>query len=94
MEVSSRRVSSTHAWRARLSRRSEKSSRTEAGRGVTTRSLVWDQAATVLTLADAFLVGLEEVALAAAAGLGAGFLGLAVFLVAITFGCSGASVTG
>jgi hypothetical protein len=40
------------------------------------------------------LMGLAEAALAAAAGLGAGFLGLAVFLVAVTFGCSGASVTG
>jgi hypothetical protein len=40
------------------------------------------------------LVGLAEVALAAAAGLGADFLGLAVFLVAVMFGCSGASVTG
>jgi hypothetical protein len=40
------------------------------------------------------LVGLAEVALAAAAGLGAGLLGLAVFLVAVIFGCSGASVTG
>jgi hypothetical protein len=38
-------------------------------------------------------VGLAEDALAAAAGLGAAFLGLAVFLVAVTFGCSGASVT-
>jgi hypothetical protein len=45
-------------------------------------------------LADAFLVGLAEDALAAAAGLGAGFLGLADFLVAVIFGGSGASVTG
>jgi hypothetical protein len=71
------------------------SSRTEAERvGVTTRLLGCDLAATVLTLADAFLMGLAEVALAAAAGLGAGFLGLADFLVAVTFGGSGASVTG
>jgi hypothetical protein len=71
------------------------SSRTEAGRGgVTTRLLVWDLAATVLTLADAFLVGLTEVTLVAAAGLGAGFVGLTVFLVAVVFSCSGDSVTG
>jgi hypothetical protein len=48
--------------------------------------LVWDLAATVLTLTDAFLVDLAEVALVAAAGLGAGFLGLAVFLVVVMFG--------
>jgi hypothetical protein len=64
------------------------SSKTEAGRfGVATRSLVWDLAATVSTLVDAFFMGLAEVALAAAAGLGAGFLGLDVFLVAVMFGC-------
>jgi hypothetical protein len=48
----------------------------------------------VMTFVDAFLVGLADVALAAATGLGAGFLGLTVFLVVVTFGCSGASVTG
>ena len=40
----------------------------------------------VLSLAAA---GLES-----AAGLGSGFLGLAVFLVAVTLGCLGSSVTG
>jgi hypothetical protein len=70
------------------------SSRTEAVHcGVITRLLVWDLAATVLTLADAFLEGLADLALMAAAGLCAGFLGLDVFLVAVMFGCSGASVT-
>jgi hypothetical protein len=65
------------------------SSRKEAERcGVTTRLLVWNLAVTVLTLADAFLVGLAEAALVAAANLDAGFLGLSVFLVAVTFGCS------
>jgi hypothetical protein len=49
-----------------------------------------DLAATGLTLADVFLVSLAEVTLATAAGLGAGFLGLADFLVAVTFGGSGA----
>jgi hypothetical protein len=50
------------------------SSRKEAERcGVTTSLLVWDLAATVLTLADALLVSLAEVALVAAADLGAGF---------------------
>jgi hypothetical protein len=58
MEVNSQRVSSTHAWKGRLSR------------------LVWYLGATVLTLADYFLVGLAEVALVAAAGLGAGIFKL------------------
>jgi hypothetical protein len=40
------------------------------------------------------LVGLAEVAFVAAAGLGEGFFGLAVFLVAVMFGCSGSSVIG
>jgi hypothetical protein len=57
-------------------------------------SLVLGLAATVLTLAGAFFEGLAEAALVAAAGLVAGFLGLAVFLVVVTIGCSGASVTG
>jgi hypothetical protein len=61
--------------------RSEMFSRTEAGRcGVTTRSLVWDLAGTISTLAEAFLVRLAEATLVAAVGLVAGFLGLAVFL--------------
>jgi hypothetical protein len=53
------------------------SSRTEATRcRVTTRLLVWDLAATVSSHANAFLVGLAEVGLAAVEGLG-----VAVFLL-------------
>jgi hypothetical protein len=44
--------------------------------------------------AGAFLEGLAEAALVAAEGLGAGFLGSTIFLVAVTIGCSGAYVTG
>jgi hypothetical protein len=62
------------------------------GCGVTTRLL--GLAAAGLTLAGAFLVGLTVAALVAAVDLGTGFLGLAVFLVAVTFGGLGASVTG
>jgi hypothetical protein len=51
-------------------------------------------AATILTLAAAFLFDFPAADLGAAVDLGSGFLGLAVFLVAATFGCSGASVTG
>jgi hypothetical protein len=91
MEVSSRRVRSTHAWRGRLSRRSEISSSAEVGGcGVTTSLL--GLAATFLTLAGAFLLGLTVAALVAPVDLGTGFLGLAVFLVAVTFGGLGASV--
>lgn len=57
------------------------------GCGVTTSSLV-------LTLVGAFFEGLTDAALVAAAGLGVGFLGLAVFLVAVTFGCSEPPETG
>jgi hypothetical protein len=39
-----------------------------------------------LAAAGAFLVGLTVAALVAAVDLGTGFLGLAVFLVAVTFG--------
>jgi hypothetical protein len=72
MEVSSRQVSSTHAWRVRLSI-SEMSSRAEVGGyGVTTRLLALGLAATVLTLASVFVLGSTVAALAAAVGLGTG----------------------
>jgi hypothetical protein len=60
--------------------------------GVTTGLL--GLAATGLTLAGAFLVGLTVSAFVAAVGLDTGFLDLAVFLVAVRFGGFGASVTG
>jgi hypothetical protein len=62
------------------------------GCGVTTRLL--GLAAAGLTLAGAFLVGLTVAALVAAVDLGTGFLGLAVFLVAVTFWGLGPSVIG
>jgi hypothetical protein len=48
----------------------------------------------VLTLAAAFFFGFPAASLVAAENLGLDFLGPAVFLVAITLGCMGASVTG
>jgi hypothetical protein len=63
------------------------------GCAVTTRVFALGLAPTVLTLAGALFLGLTVAALAAAVGLGTEFLGLAVFLVAVTFGGSGASVT-
>jgi hypothetical protein len=59
-----------------------------------TRLGVEGLAAAVLTLVAAFLLALPVARLAAAVGLGSGFLGLAVSLVAVTMGCIGASVTG
>jgi len=56
--------------------------------GTTTLGVV-GVAAAVLTLAAAFLLDKG-----AAVDLGSGFLGVAVSLVAVTIGCSGASVTG
>jgi hypothetical protein len=50
-------------------------------------------AAVVLTLAAAFLYFLTA-DLVAAVDLGSGFLGPDVFLVVVTLGCLGASVTG
>jgi hypothetical protein len=64
------------------------------GCGFTAILLVLGLAPTVLTLAGAILLDLTVATLVVAVGLGTGFLGLAVFLVAVTFGCSGASVTG
>jgi hypothetical protein len=51
-------------------------------------------AAAVLTLAVAFFFGFPAGDLGAAVDLRSGFLGLAVILVAVTLGCSCASVTG
>jgi len=51
-------------------------------------------AAAVLTLAAAFFLDFPEALLGAAVDLSSGFLGLAVSLVAVTIGFSGASVTG
>ena len=60
----------------------------------TTSSGVVGLAATVLTLAVAFLFVFPAVGLVAAADFGLVFLGLSIFLVAVTLSCEGASVTG
>jgi hypothetical protein len=70
------------------------SSGEEEGWVETTISGVVGLAATVLKLAAAFLFDFPAADLGAAVDLGSGFLGLAVFLVAVTLGCSGDSVTG
>ena len=94
MDVRSRRVSSTHAWMGSRSRRSDISSSGEVVDWVgTTSSGVEGLAAAVLTLAAAFFF-FTAAGLVAAADFGLGFLGPAVFLVAVTLGCEGASVTG
>jgi hypothetical protein len=95
MDVRSRRVSSTHAWRGRRSRRSEISySGEEKGWvGITSFGVV-GLATTVLTLAAAFFFDFPAADLGADGDWGSGFLGLAVILVAVILGCSGASVTG
>ena len=59
----------------------------------TTSSGVVGLAAAVLTLV-AFFFAFPAEGLVAAADYGLGFLGPAVFLVAVTLGCEGASVTG
>jgi hypothetical protein len=59
----------------------------------TTSSRVVGLAATVLALAAAFFFDFPAADLGAALDLSSGLLGLAVILVAITLGCSGASVT-
>jgi hypothetical protein len=51
-------------------------------------------ATVVFTLAAAFFFDFSAAGLVAAVYLGSGFLGPAVFLVAITLGCLGTSVTG
>ena len=60
----------------------------------TTMSGVVGLAAAVLTLVAAFFFDFPAAGLVAAVDLCSGFLGLAVFLVAVNLGCSGASVTG
>ena len=60
----------------------------------TTRLGIVGLEAAVLTLAAAFFFGFPAAGILAAADLGLGFLRLAVFLVAVTLGCVGASVTG
>jgi hypothetical protein len=91
MDVRSRRVSSTHAWMERCSRRSEISSSGEVEDWVETISLgVEGLAAAVLTLATAFFFVFPV----AAVDFCLGFLDPAVFLVAVTLGCEGTSVTG
>lgn len=60
----------------------------------TTRSGDVGLAAAGLTLAAAFFLVFPAAGLGCAVGLGSGFLGLAVFLVAVTLCCSGASMTG
>jgi hypothetical protein len=52
----------------------------------TTRSGFVGLAAAVLTLVAAFFFGFAAVGLGSAVDLGSGFLGLAVFLVAVTLG--------
>jgi hypothetical protein len=60
----------------------------------TTRPGVVGLPAAVLTLVAAFFVDFPAAGLGAAVDVVSGFLGLAVFLVAVTLGCLGASVTG
>jgi hypothetical protein len=55
--------------------------------------VLWVWGPQFLTLAAAFFLGFPAAGLGAAVDLGSGFLGLAVFLVAVTLGCYGASVT-
>ena len=50
-------------------------------------------AASCLALAADFFLGFSAARLGATVVLGSGFLGLAVSLVAVTLGCSGAFVT-
>ena len=50
--------------------------------------------ATVLTLAATFIFDFPAAGLAAAVGLGSGFVGPDFFLVAVTLGALGTSVTG
>ena len=51
-------------------------------------------AAAVFTLTAAFFFVFPAAGLVAAADFGLGFLGPAIFLLAVTLGCEGASVTG
>ena len=62
------------------------------GNGTTISGIV-GLLATVLTLAVAFFIVFPGAGVVAAADFGLGFLGPADFLVAVTLGCEGASVT-
>jgi len=85
MEVRSQRVSSTHTWWGRRSRRSEIFLSGEVGVWVgTTRLGVVGLVAAVLTLAAAFFLDFPATGLVAAVDLGSGFLGPPVFPVAVT----------
>jgi hypothetical protein len=95
MDVRSRRVSSTNASMGRWSRRSEISSSQEVEYLVrTTRSGFVGLGAVVLTHAATFPFVFPAAGLVAAVDFGLDFLHLDVFLVAVTFGCEGASLTG
>ena len=83
IDVWSRRVGFRHAW-------GEGDRRDQWGGG----NLGLGLAAAVLTLAAAFFFEFPAAGFVAAVDLGSSFLGPAVFLVAVTLGCSGASVTG
>jgi hypothetical protein len=93
MDMRSRRVSSTHAWMGRWSRRSEISSRGEVEvLGGYHQFRGWGLADAVLTLAAAFFFVFPAAFLVAAVDFGLGFLDPAFSLVAVTVGCEGASV--
>jgi hypothetical protein len=62
--------------------------------GGITMSRVVGLVASVLTHEVALFFGFPAAGLRSAVDLGSGFLGLAVFLVSVTLGCSVASVTG
>jgi hypothetical protein len=95
MGVSSLQVSSTHASWGRLLRRLEIPLSGElVGCGFATRLFAVGLAAAIFTLVAAVFLDLTVATLGAAVVLGSDFLGLAVFLVAVTFGCLGACVTG
>jgi hypothetical protein len=79
----------------RWSRRSEISSSGEVEDWVGTTNLgVGSLAGAVLTLAAAFFFVFPAAGLVASVDFGLGFLVPAVFLVVVTVGCEGASVTG
>jgi hypothetical protein len=91
MDVSSRRVSSKHGSRGRLSRRSYIPSNGEVvGCGFATTSV----AVTDFVLMVADFLGLPPAALRAAVVWGSAFSGFANILDAVTCGWLGASVTG
>ena len=93
MDVRSREVSSTHAWSGSRWRRSEIYTRAEVEVWVgTTRSCVVGLEAAILTLPAAFFFEFTAAGLLVTVDLSSGYLDLAVFLLAVTLGCSGDSV--